>query len=432
MVTSERTHTFNELGVVRELGNEQFDLLAHPLLHLQSRERVLASAAEWIWDEDPVHHHSGAEISVASAFYGKPLNSAQEIFAEAQRLMANLGHEDIPDYTSQAGFPVLRQMPAGLEKAEYQLTQEMVAAELISNALAAQGISPKEVDLFIAVTSIPIDPHFDHDWATAVGIPADVPMVRICEACNSSGHAIARVLEGDFDQKIAAHNPNFAHGTPANIVLFALDDANRMADKGGDPLSPQFFSTGAAAMVWKYHPESPSSLKMVLHKSMSEERGTEFLKVPRPYDDWDEADKEDLYTAQFLKKPDHEGPIEMDPRASGAFITYAMRLADEVMDEYIAQGGSVSDIKRVIIHHPSKTVFDGAVKRMTRQKRGFTEDQIHWEINEGNVPVATIPIAFGRQLEALENGDRLLFLSFGAGGEYTCFIADFGVKDSTL
>jgi 3-oxoacyl-[acyl-carrier-protein] synthase III len=249
-------------------------------------------------------------------------------------------------------------------------------------------------------------------------------MIRISEACNSSGHAIARVLSGDFDGLIDEYNPHFSEGVPANIVLMALDDANRFADKGGDPLSPQFFSTGAAAMVWKYHPESPSSLKKIVHRSMSEERGTEYLLVPRPYDDWAESEKANLYTARYLKAPNHPGPIDMDPRASGAFVTYAMRLAEEVIADYGEQGGNISDITRVIVHHPSKAVFDGVQKRMIR--KGFREDQINWVIDEGNVPVATIPIAFGRQLDTLKSGNRVMFLSFGAGGEYTCFIADIG------
>jgi 3-oxoacyl-[acyl-carrier-protein] synthase III len=59
-------------------------------------------------------------------------------------------------------------------------------------------------------------------------------------------------------------------------------------------------------------------------------------------------------------------------------------------------------------------------------RKGFREDQINWVIDEGNVPVATIPIAFGRQFDTLKSGNRVMFLSFGAGGEYTCFIADIG------
>jgi len=426
MVTSpqEKTTSFRDIETLSPLHTGDESIPNTALAELQRSERLLAASEQWVWDVDHVHHHEAAQITVTSAFYGKPLESPAEILEETKSLMARLGGGEVPDYTAQTGFPVLRQMSTGLENADYELTQRLVANELVTSGLREQGISPEEVDLFIAVTSIPIGPHFHKEWAAAAGIPADVPMIRICEACNSSGHAIARVLLGDFDQKIATHNPRFRAGTPANIVLFALDDANRMSDKGGDPLSPQFFSTGAAAVIWKYHPDTPSSLNMLLHKSFSEERGTEFLLVPRPYDDWDEADKEDLYTAQYLKKPPHPGPVDMDPRASGAFITFAMKLADQVMAEYEQTGGVPADIKRVIIHHPSKTVFDGAVKRLKR--RGFTEDQIHWVIDEGNVPAATIPIAFGRQLDELNAGDRLLFLSFGAGGEYTCFIADLG------
>lgn len=424
-ITQEKTQSFAMIDALLPLRSEvALAELQYPLIHLEQSKQVLDAAEEWVWDADDVHHHATAEITVAHAFYGKALNSPTEIMEETRALLAQIGIDETQDYTAQTGFSVLRQMTTGLDDEDYQLVQELVAKELIGNALREQGITPQEVDLFIAVTSIPIGPSFGSDWAIAAGLPIGVPIVRICEACNSSGHGIARVLSGTFDEKIAQYNHEFRAGKPANIVLFALDDANRNSNLGGDALSPQFFSTGAAALVWKYHPESASSMRILLHKSISEETGTQYLRVPRPYDDWDGADKEDLYIAKFLKEPEHNGPVDMDPRASGAFIKYGIGLASDVMTSYAEIGGSPADIKRVIIHHPSRTVFDGAVKRLVRL--GFTEDQIHWVINEGNVPAATIPIAFGRQLEDLKAGDRLLFLSFGAGGEYTCFIADLG------
>lgn len=393
---------------------------------LHALDLFLRRTADWIWDDDS-GKNAPSKIGFSGAFYGKDLPNREEIYKSAVVLLKdNIGYEgDVPDITESSGFDRLRQMEGGLTDWQYRVSEMIVSKELVQDALAKINLEPSDVDLFLAATSIPIHPRFHEEWKLAAGIPKDVPVVPFCMACNSSGRAMAEVLLGTFDEKIAEYNPAFKKGKPANIVLLALDDANRLAMLGADPMSPQLFSTGAGAVAWQYHPTSESSMKMIAHTSQSIEAGTNALKVVRSYDSWTDEEREGLYTAEFLKSPaPGEGFMKMQARAGFSFKENGFKVAMETMAKYQELGYGPTDIRRVIVHHPSLGVFN--LLKAALLEQGFADEQINWVINEGNVPVATIPFAFGRQMEDLRPNDHVLFLSFGAGGEYTCFVAEMG------
>ena len=407
----------------QEFGFAVLDVLAHP-----ESDKLLEASKNWVFDEDPVQFNPELGISVASAFYGDPLDSPEEIYKANRELMEKLGYpklDEIPNLTETSGFPVLRQMTPGLRDVDYLLVQQLVARELITNALNAQELTSNDVDLLLVATSIPITPDFYDQWRRAADIPDEVPVVPYCMACNSSGQAIDDLHARKYDELIDQYRGKISNGESANVVLFALDDANREADKGGDPSSSQLFSTGASAMVFKYHPTAQSSMRMIVHESKSIEKGANYLKVRRPYDRWTEEQRNKLRLAKYLHAPDHGGPVDMAKEAGVIFKNYGIELALEVVKEYEAIGYNRTNIKKIVMHHPSGTIFKSIKDKLTG-KYDFDDDQLHWVINEGNVPVATIPIALGRQLEDLSPGDHVMILSYGAGGEYTCQIVEMG------
>ncbi len=420
-------NAFSEISSFKELSNGEARFLLAQIGILQDRKDLLKVADQMKFKQDPVRISTASKIAAGSAYYGVHFDGRKKIHAEAERLMRNTGYEGVvEDITSSTGFSELLQVPGGLEENDYSLMQQIVMRELSSGVFKSQGISPKDIDLVLTATSIPIDSQFGEKWKIAAGIRTDVPVVRFCMACNSSGRAIAEVLTGKFNHLIAST----LKSRSAKVLLMAGDDGNRKSKDGGDALSAQIFSTGASIISFEYHPEEASSMRMITHTSMSDPFGTKYLRVLRPYDGWNEGEKENLYTAQHLQVPEGKGAVYMSPRASLAFITKGQEIATKVVGDYIEQGEKISNIRRVIVHHPSLGVFQELKKRLINLNVGFTDEQIKWVINEGNVPVATIPIAFGRQLEDLKPGDHVMFLSFGAGGEYTCFIVEMGNVDS--
>lgn len=434
MISKERHIRFNEL--------EGLDLVSWQIMEAG---RVAEVIDRMVFDME-VHAHEGARVVVAHAFYGKPLNDAQEIYDNAVEVMRVTGYKgEVPNMTDSTGFETLRQMEYGLSDEDYLVIEQLVIQELTDQVLATHGISPSQVDLVLTATTMPVHPHFDKAWMAAAGIDESIPSARFCMACNSSGRALAEVLSGTFDDLLFDDKNEYHETThsswaddgganwqdddqPKFILIIALDDANRTTDKGGDPISTQFFSTGAAVIGFWYHPHHPelNSLQMIegTHVSRSIEAGTQYLKAMQTYKNWTDEQKEGLYTAKYLKEPKDGVSVEMSQRAGVAFKKYAFQVAGETLANFAELGGNIADIKRVIVHHPSKSVFNGLKEDMLAI--GFADEQINWVINEGNVPVATIPIALGRQLEDLDSGDLVMFLSFGAGGEYTCFVARVG------
>lgn len=385
---------------------------------------MVEAADTWAWT-DETHHNSDLGISVASAFYGKHLVGPEQIFEAAkEKAMLSGLTVNVPDKTGSTGFDELYQLSPGLTVEQYMLTQQLVAKELVGNALGEQEIEPTDVGLFIVATSIPLCPDYADQIASACGISTNTEIVKVVMACNSSGWARAQVESGRFDYLISRRKPNYEQ-EGADILLFAIDDQNKYTDRGGDPLSPQFFSTGAAAMVWKYGSNADQpSFRQIAHTSLSLPAGMHCLALTQPYLDWGLTEKDhNFFIADHLSLPPEGKLLYMRERVGVSFVRGAIKVVEQTLAKY---PHSVEKIKRIIAHHPSKGVFDLLVSKLSAF--GFTTDQARWVISEGNVPVATMPMALGRQLNDLNPGDHVMFLTFGAGGGYTCSIDELGPR----
>lgn len=438
-------------------------------------EELVAAVEKWVWDEFPTHYNDRVGIAIKAVTYGEPLENREEILANAIKVLGEFGipPEKVPNLTKSSGFTKLRQMTRGLDPEAYKLIQRLVFEELIPRVLKAIGAQPENVSLFLGATSAPLEPYFDAEWAKAGGLPEasvipyfDIPkevlagnvperMISIpfLEACNSTGDALARVLSGEFNQAIEAKYPGFLAGNePILVVIGALDDADRDADKGVDVNSPQLFSTGAGVIAFWYHPTGRASMHIVKGVHVAEDKpitthvfreiadGAQHLKIPAPWKKWTQAQQDRAFIAPHVHEPVRPGqPIELSARAGVIFKKYGLQVAGETLTNYLSminpktgEHYKISDIKSVVMHHPSGAIFEDIQEILFGEEfakkfgGSFTLDQVQWIMKKGNIPVAIMPIVFGELLADFEPGDHVMFLTYGAGGNFTCFIAEMG------
>lgn len=403
-------------------------------------EAMLEMMGKWEWKGES-NYNPELGISINHAFFGDHHKGAEEIYQAARRAVAlsskqPLEEIDILDITDSTGFDELYQLTPGLTEKQYGFIQEIVARELTRGALERQKLEVQDVDLFIVATSIPLNQEFAKNIAKACNIPPETEIITVLMACNSTGWARAQVESGKFDKQIAKRVPNIKQGGEANIMVCAIDDQHKYLDQGGDSSSPQVFSSGAAAMVWSYGPQSENaSFRQITHISQAKAKGMEDLTLYQPQLNWlnksELIEEEDnyhtpdyIYTSKYLTSTEDKQLVYMKDKVGIHFSRGAFEIVKETINKYQEQGYKVSDIKKVIAHHPSRGIFNRLGRQMA--KLGFTEDQLEWVITEGNVPVLTMPVALGRQLDDLNPGDKVMFLTFGAGGGYTCSIDEVG------
>lgn len=370
---------------------------------------------EWTYALDPVQIHADRLLAVASAFYGRKLSGPAEILDHARMLMGLQGINAVPEIASTSGFSTLYQVDPFHVPVVYEAAQRATVQERVHTVLRKVGVKARDIDLVVAATSMPIQPNYAQQWMEAAGLRLSTPLVRVAMACNSSGYALGQILGGAYDQIFAERVSGWKTGRTARVLIIALDDGNRFGKS--DALSPQLFSTGISTLYLPYNPANPEVMRQSTLVNVFERDGADQLRAVRTYDRWSDQEREGLLTTPYLLSPDNDRAVDMSPRAGVYFIRYAFAVAKRVLAEFVEQGGHVQDIAHVIVHHPSLGIFLDLGKKL--QTLGIAKEKIQWVINEGNVPVATIPMALGRQLDTIRAGEYVLVLSFGAGGGYT-------------
>lgn len=389
----------------------------------------------WAWEQE-THGLPKSGLAVSSAYYGHEVSGAEAIVANGAQILAKQGNTNPQkDVSTTSGFSKMYYLDPQYSDEEYALSQEIVLRQLLEDTLEQLALKPTNIDAVFVTTSIPIDEDFATRLAAAAGLNPNIPIIAVSMACNSTGWAIAETHNGFLDSRLAESVESWENGNPANIAVLSIDDQTRHMNKKTDTLSPQLFSTGAAAMVFKYHPTNKDAstfhpVTSIHHASVDD--GTEYLEVMQTYKDW----KKKPIVAKYLKEPEPGAVINMHPRAGVTFIRYASAIAAETLGDYVRQPFdeerlcAPSDIATVIVHHPSQMVFEALKSRLV--EAGVSSEAINWTIFGGNVPVATVPMSLGHEMKNLNPGDHIMFLSFGAGGEYTSWIAQLGELESAV
>ncbi len=434
-----------ELMIAELLGSEVDDLVDDEMVKMVCR---------WEWRQDPIQTIPG--ISVASAFFGKKIEGPDEKVEKARKLLQPYYTQEellaVPAVQDDESFPTLYQIEPGLRPDQYMLLQQLIAKQLLGESHKGLGIQASQVDVFFLATTVPVE----KDWAKKIARIMGIPEERVIiyhKACNSSGSAIFELHSGVYDEELALRVEGFADGATANISLFAIEDANRLIGQG-DALSPQFFSSAASAISLRYSKlpsQGPLTLLHGAHKDVK--KGSEYLQSTKPYDTWVGYRQENrVVESLYLQDPGEGWIIKMNgPRSGEFFRSHAVSLIKEVFTQYIEQeiaSGSLvrmADesgdlnlsaytplIKRIVMHHPGAKVFKSVGEKlmdMKKVKLGFSPEQMPFVITEGNAPSATIPIALGRQLVDIKGGAKIILLSFGAGGSFTCGIYEYNLQD---
>lgn len=409
---------------------------------------LLEVADRCVFDKQS-HTSNSIAATVSEAFYGEKFEGKQAIVNRTAELKG-VEPEEINDITQDSGFDKVYQMPSGLSEEQYMLLQQIVARELTLDSLRNLGAA--QPDLFLVATSVPTLPYFEKQLGAAAGVanPGAVPKPYL-RACDSSGAAAFDLLTGRYDDLLRRLYPEkLAAGEPCVVTIFAIEDAFRLG-KGGDEYSAQVFSTAAVAWSFLYHPDEPdrSTFKHIVGGQASVAEGAECLQYYDPTVDWPEDSIDPRNMAPHLTRTT-EATVLMDPKMTPLYFrNNAVKLVTEVwgdfkvlLEEQLGRELQLAEvsglIKKVIVHHPSKTIFNHLVRALVGNKKnpgglGFKNSdegkQIQWVINEGNAPSTTVPIAFGRQLHELEPDDYVILLSYGAGGGFTCQVVQINGRN---
>lgn len=390
--------------------------------------------SQWVWKEDRYNKNEAIGLSVASAFFGLHLENSEAILKQTQEY---IGNNDFVDITKTSMFTELFKVTHGLSSEQYLLIEMIAANRLVNASLSGLNKEPKDVDLFIFTTSLPIKQNVERLIAQAIGISSKTDVLLYSLACDSSGKAFYDIHRGKHDHLI---EKKLKKGKGANIVIFALDDPSRLIKPSSisrettDSASAQLFSNGASAVSFLYKPKSHNStfkLEVGINKSIEDVADT--LKFRKTYSKWPK--KINSFFAKFTKEPENGMIIDMDPKRTGVlFKKFIFPIIKDILETYAQQqevtpNQAAQRIKKVVMHHPSGTIFFNLVKKLTRsgiKNLGFKKEQFEFVITEGNVPSAILPIALGRQLYDLEPEDLVMFITYGAGGSFTVAIYELG------
>ncbi len=399
-----------------------------------SLEALAAVVGGWEYDQEG-HLNEKIGSSVSLAFYGEKYQGSQ-IFARTVELS---GRENIIDITPTSGFNKIYQITSGLPEESYLMATTLVAKELCQESLQPFGL--EKSDLLLVATSVPPNhaPDFHLRIGRAVGVVNPELVDYRLRACDSAGALFYALLSGEYDQVLRENCPQLDRREPVVVTIFAYEDGLRLSHLGGDTNSGQLFSSGAAAWTFFYHPDNPelSTFVKVAGRQKSVQEGASCLRYLDTTDFWPRDQVDDAKKSPFMAPTTGGQLVQMDPEATAFYFRdNAAQLAQEVLEDFryeleeiegetISLEQAAQKIKRVVVHHPSKTIFNHLRHKLVgrgarRPGLGFSNDQIQWVISEGNAPATTIPIAFGRQLENIEPDDYVMFLSFGAGGGFTC------------
>lgn len=230
-------------------------------------------------------------------------------------------------------------------------------------------------------------------------------------ACNAGGRALRRLL----------NNPNLFG---KNVLLVGMEDLTREVRgfdlKKADPLSLQFFSNGAFALLVI----PGKNLTYLVGKSIEIEDEKGALPGIEPWRELIKHRQGDLIqmngNIEFIRLPQPEQgkQLWMDAfTTTKTMLKHIPDLVEEVLDQYTAQYPN-KKIRGIIPHHASYGIFKGLQKRVNIP--------MEWVVTEGNSSGTTTMIAFIRKMKDFAPGDHIMIASFGAGFSFDVFVVEIG------
>ena len=265
-----------------------------------------------------------------------------------------------------------------------------LAVKAMQMALDDAKIDASELDLLLVATMTPDSPTPSIGCLVADRIGAGhIGAMDINAAC--SGYV--------YTMSIA--DAMIRSGLYKTIGVIGADTITRFIDystagRGAAIL----FGDGAGAMVLR-RSETPK-IGMIAHRMHSDGSGGKHLFIPSSGLDFPE-DME--FNEDFINR------VQMNGRA---VFKFAVNKFQKVIADTLEDAGlSADDVDHFVCHQANLRILDSA-----RERFGIPEEKLLVNINKyGNTVAGSVPLVFAELKESgkLKDGDKVMFLAFGAG-----------------
>ncbi|MDP7639745.1 MAG: beta-ketoacyl-ACP synthase III, partial [Candidatus Hydrogenedentes bacterium] len=303
-----------------------------------------------------------------------------------EKILSNKDLESMADTTDE--WIVKRTGIRERRVAEPGETTSDLAARALQVAIDNAGMNAKELDVVICCTITP-------DYL----LPASACVVQAkLGAVNAAAFDIGAACSG-FMYGLGAGTSFIESGLFKTVGIVCAElVSNRIIYENRD--TGVLFGDGAGAVVLQADEGDSGVLSMRLGSDGSDQ---DVLIVPYGGAKWPST-KENI--EEFPPFTVNMNGRELFKRAVTAFPEAAQQALD-------ATGLSIDDIKLFVPHQANTRILESAAKRM-----GMPMERVYVNIDKvGNTIAASIPIALHEANAAgrIEEGDHVLFVSFGAG-----------------
>ena len=310
------------------------------------------------------------------------------------------------------GFDRIYHQRDGISRSD-GIADELEVATLVGNkTLEVNGWDPKDIAGLFVGSGVPIadDPRYTN-YAAAIadrlGLSPDTVLHSTYAACNSGAREVFNALE----------HPDM-QGKP--VIVMGMEGITELTGnfdpKKADHLSMQVFSNGAAGIGMV--PGENISLLHHGHRVIEDKRNA--LTAHMTYGQLLDADGEiwqDKGPLSLMRYPLPEDGklIEMDGSQTVLFfVRNGVVFLSDMLKDYLAKyPDQLPDYGAA--HHPSLGVHTVLGQRLA--KEGI-DIEFPWVVNDGNSSAATSMIAQLRLLERAQEGTKVLYAAYGAGGSF--------------
>ncbi|MEK6702887.1 MAG: beta-ketoacyl-ACP synthase III [Planctomycetota bacterium] len=269
-------------------------------------------------------------------------------------------------------------------------TTASLATIAASKALKDAGLAPTDLDLILVATMTPDSP---------------APSVA-CVVANQLGAGSIGAIDINGACSGFVYSMNLAHdlikgGSYRTIAVIGADTITRHIQFSTSGRSTAvLFGDGAACVVVR-RTDDPG--KGILAQSMhSDGGGAKYLYIPNRMSDFPEGDAPDEKRLNLVQM---NGP---------AVFKFAVGTFPKLLEQTLEKAGMSADqVDHFVCHQSNSRILEAA-----RERFGIAPEKLHVNIQRfGNTVGASVPLVFDelRQAGRVKDGQRVMFLAFGAG-----------------
>ncbi len=357
-----------------------------------------------------------------------------------QLLEAHLG-EPLPSEErmnlAELGFVSRHHIPILTDPEDLDL-EIQAGARFLSQAAAACGWRPDEVEAVLVGASGPVAQDYTEQIAKAAGIPDSALKVSIHKACDGAVAGLNLVLNPILPVNQSLEKNLAEELAGKKVLVGGIEGLSRFLKFSHDKNALQLFGNGAG-VIGLIPGQTMSLLASRTHENFDSE-GVLQVKMAYPYDGQN-AMKDSLIevstvTAQHYRvagkmyTPENDEPVIMAGLMGMVklFVRTGVDVVTEVVQDYQARAAALGfpdkRLAMAVVHHANLKI--NKLKEKHLQREGI-HVSMPWVMSEfGNTSAASAMIAFLRQLPGMKAGDHILIDGFGAGTYYDTLAVKLG------